>query len=207
MDIIELIAKELDLDIEHVRNTVELLDEGASVPFIARYRKDVTGKMEDVNVRKVEERTKYLRNLEARKKTILETIESQGKLTDELRKEIEECMVNSTLEDIYRPYRPKRLTRAKIALNKGLGGLSEFIKNDVTGKLDEEAKKYVNEEKGVKSVEDAIKGAKDIIAEEISDNSNYRSFIKRLIAKTGFLRTNLVNDDKNRPGTPASHTA
>lgn len=194
MDLIKKLSYELNIEEKYIAATVELLDNGATIPFISRYRKEVTNGMEDVNVRKLFERLTYIRNIEARKKTILESIESQGKLTDELRSEIEKCEINSNLEDIYRPFKPKRQTRGSIAVKKGLKPLAEFLKTDKTNTLKDEAKKYISEEKGVKTIDDAINGAKDIIAEEISDNPNYRTFLKNLINKKGFLSSNLVKN-------------
>ena len=187
MDIVLELSKELNIDKKYVEAVISLLDEGCTVPFIARYRKDVTNSLEDVEIRKLEERLNYLRNLEARKKTILESIESQGKLTPQLKEKIENALVNSVLEDLYRPYKPKKKTRGSIAKEKGLTPLANFIKKDLTNSLDEEAKKYIDEKKGVKDEEEAIKGACDIIAEEISDNTSFRFFIKNLIAKEGFI--------------------
>ena len=187
MDIVLELSNELNIDKKYVEAVISLLDEGCTVPFIARYRKDVTNSLEDVEIRKLEERLNYLRNLEARKKTILESIETQGKLTPQLKEKIENALVNSVLEDLYRPYKPKKKTRGSIAKEKGLTPLANFIKKDLTNTLDEEAKKYIDLEKGVKDEEEAIKGACDIIAEEISDNTSFRFFIKNLIAKEGFI--------------------
>ena len=173
------IAEELQIREKQVEDTVKLIDEGNTIPFIARYRKEVTGNLSDETLRELDERLKYLRNLESRKEEIIRLIDEQGKLTDELTLKIASTMILSELEDIYRPYKPKKRTRATIAKEKGLEPLSNIIylqmeKRDIF----EIANEYINEEKGVESAEDAINGALDIIAENIADNADYRKKIK-----------------------------
>ena len=185
MNVLERISQELGIESWKIEKAVELLDQGSTVPFIARYRKEVTGSLTDTELRTITERLSYLRNLEERKKTVLEQIESLGKLTDDLKEKIESCLTLSALEDLYRPYKPKRETRGSKAIKKGLKPLAEFIQDGKNPNLDEEAKKYISEEKDVKSAQEAIAGALDIIAEEISDNPNYRTFIKKLAYKNG----------------------
>lgn len=185
MNVLERISQELGIESWKIEKAVELLDQGSTVPFIARYRKEVTGSLTDTELRTITERLSYLRNLEERKKTVLEQIESLGKLTDDLKEKIESCLTLSALEDLYRPYKPKRETRGSKAIKKGLKPLAEFIQDGKNPDLDEEAKKYISEEKDVKSAQEAIAGALDIIAEEISDNPNYRTFIKKLAYKNG----------------------
>ena len=167
MNVLERISQELGIESWKIEKAVELLDQGSTVPFIARYRKEVTGSLTDTELRTITERLSYLRNLEERKKTVLEQIESLGKLTDDLKEKIEGCLTLSALEDLYRPYKPKRETRGSKAIKKGLKPLAEFIQDGKNPNLDEEAKKYISEEKDVKSAQEAIAGALDIIAEEI----------------------------------------
>ncbi|MDD5957234.1 MAG: Tex-like N-terminal domain-containing protein, partial [Lachnospiraceae bacterium] len=179
MDINALIAEELQVKKSQVDAAVELLDEGNTIPFIARYRKEVTGGLDDDALRVLGERLEYLRGLEDRKQTVLSTIEEAGALTDELRKKIDAARTLAEVEDIYRPYKPKRRTRATIAKEKGLEPLAETIKaQQLKTSLTEEAEKYVDPENDVHVPEDAINGACDIIAEEISDNADFRSWIR-----------------------------
>jgi protein Tex len=190
MEINKLIAEELKLNQEGVDKAIELLDEGNSVPFIARYRKEVTHGLSDENLRDLEEKLLAYRNLEDRKKTVYKSLEDQKIDDPELLKKIEDAMTLAEVEDLYRPYKPKRVTRASKAIKAGLKPLSEFLKTDKTGTLSEEAKKYVCED--YPSVEKCIQGAYDIIAEEISDNPNYRIFIKDLALKKGLLTSNKI---------------
>ncbi len=188
MNIEKIIAEELNVKAWQVEKTVELIDEGNTIPFISRYRKEVTGSLNDEQLRTLDERLTYLRNLEDKKGTVLSTIEEQGKLTDELRKQIEECMTMVALEDLYRPYRPKRRTRATIAKEKGLEGLANIISLQMTDKtILEEAEAYISEEKEVLTAEDAIAGAKDILAEIYADEADYRTKIRDLTRSKGKL--------------------
>ena len=188
--IFKKIADELQIRESQVEATVKLIDDGNTIPFIARYRKEVTGNLSDEQLRDLDERLKYLRNLEERKEEIIRLIDEQGKLTDELTIKIASTMVLSELEDIYRPYRPKKRTRATIAKEKGLEPLSEIIymqkeKNDIY----EIAKQYIDEEKGVTSVEEAIAGASDIIAENVADDADYRKKIKSMCFREAVIET------------------
>ena len=192
------IADELNIRENQVESAVKLIDDGNTIPFIARYRKEITGNLSDEQLRELDERLKYLRNLETRKEEIIRLIDEQGKLTDELTLKIASTMILSELEDIYRPYKPKKRTRATIAKEKGLEPLSNIIylqqeKNNIY----EIAKEYINEENGVESVEDAINGAKDIIAENISDNSDYRKKIKSFDFREAVIVTKQSKDEKS----------
>ncbi len=186
MDIIKKISEELEVKTGQVQAAVELLDEGCTVPFIARYRKEKTGALNDEQLRKLYERLTYLRNLEEKKQTVITSIQEQEKMTPELMKEIEACETMVALEDLYRPYRPKRRTRATIAKEAGLEPLAQIIMAQETSKtIDEEAAPFVNEEKGVKNVDEAVQGASDIIAEQISDTADYRTWIREKTFKLG----------------------
>lgn len=188
MDIIKQISRELGIKESQVQATVTLIDEGNTIPFIARYRKEVTGSLDDEVLRNLHERLSYLRNLEDRKQTILTSIEEQGKLTKELKKEIEEALTLVVLEDLYRPYRPKRRTRATIAKEKGLEPLANIILSQmVNHPIEEDAKAFLDPEKEVDSVDAAIAGALDIIAEGISDEADYRKYIRKVTFDKGFL--------------------
>ena len=196
MDIIKKIASELEVQAWQVEVAVKLIDEGNTIPFIARYRKEATGTLDDEQLRKLHERLVYLRNLEEKKQQVLASIEDQGKLTEELKKKILEAQTQVLVEDLYRPYRPKRRTRATIAKEKGLEGLANIILLQMTKKpLEEEAKAYLNEEKEVCTVQDAINGAKDILAESISDEAAYRTRIREMTEKEGVL-TAEAKDEK-----------
>ena len=186
MNIGKVIADELNIKEWQVEKAIELIDEGNTIPFISRYRKEVTGSLNDEQLRSLDERLTYLRNLEEKKASILATIEEQGKLTDELKKQIEDAMTMVVLEDLYRPYRPKRRTRATVAKEKGLEGLANIIALQMTKKtIEEEAKAYISEEKEVNTVEDAIAGAKDILAENYADEAEYRKVIRDLTREKG----------------------
>ena len=196
MDMIKKIASELEVQAWQVEAAVKLIDEGNTIPFIARYRKEATGTLNDEQLRKLHERLVYLRNLEEKKQQVLSSIEEQGKLTEELKKQILEAQTQVLVEDLYRPYRPKRRTRATIAKEKGLEGLANIILLQMTRKsLEEEAKDFLSEEKEVLTVADAINGAKDIIAESISDEAAYRTRIREMTEKEGVL-TAEAKDEK-----------
>ena len=196
MDMIKKIASELEVQAWQVEAAVKLIDEGNTIPFIARYRKEATGTLNDEQLRKLHERLVYLRNLEEKKQQVLSSIEEQGKLTEELKKQILEAQTQVLVEDLYRPYRPKRRTRATIAKEKGLEGLANIILLQITKKsLEEEAKDFLSEEKEVLTVADAINGAKDIIAESISDEAAYRTRIREMTEKEGVL-TAEAKDEK-----------
>ena len=188
MDIIQIITQELNVEKWQVEAAVSLIDEGNTIPFISRYRKEATGALNDEQLRNLFERLTYLRNLEDKKKQVLSSIEEQGKLTEELKKQIIEAQTLVVVEDLYRPYRPKRRTRAIIAKEKGLEPLANIILLQMTDKsLEEEAEAFVSEEKEVKNVKEALAGAKDIVAESISDEADYRMHIREMTMKKGTL--------------------
>ncbi len=198
--IFQKIAEELQIRVSQVEATVKLIDDGNTIPFIARYRKEVTGNLSDEVLRELDERLKYLRNLEARKEEIIRLIDEQGKLTDELTIKIASTMVLSELEDIYRPYKPKKRTRATIAKERGLEPLSIVIylqkeKRD----LYEIAQEYVDSKKGVETAEDAINGALDIIAENIADDSDYRKRIKSFCFREAVISTKATKEEEKSP--------
>ena len=188
MDIILKLSEELAVQKWQVEAAVGLIDEGNTIPFISRYRKEVTGSLNDEQLRNLHERLTYLRNLEDKKAQVLSSIEEQGKLTEELKEKIEKAETMVTVEDLYRPYRPKRKTRASVAKEKGLEPLAELIlAQEFDGDILEEASKYISEEKEVKSAEEALQGAKDIIAESISDEADYRTYIREITIQEGKL--------------------
>ena len=190
MNIEKKIAEELGIKVTQVEAAVKLIDEGCTIPFIARYRKEATGSLNDEQLRTLDERLTYLRGLEDRKEKVIASIEEQGMLTDELKKSILAAETLVAVEDLYRPYKPKRKTRATIAQSKGLTGLANIISLQMTNKpILEEALAYVSEEKEVHSAEEAIAGAMDIIAESISDNAEYRTEIRSLTMDKGILMT------------------
>lgn len=200
MDIILKLKEELQVEKWQVEAAVSLIDEGNTIPFIARYRKEMTGSLNDEVLRNLYERLIYLRNLEEKKAQVLSSIEEQGKLTDELKERIEAAQTMVVVEDLYRPYRPKRKTRAGVAKEKGLEPLAEFIlAQETTAPIEEEAAKYIREDedeaKAVKTVEEALQGAKDIIAEQISDEADYRIYIRDITMKEGKLVT-AAKDEK-----------
>ena len=196
-DIVKILAGELGIKTAQVEATIKLIDEGNTIPFISRYRKEVTGSLNDEILRQFDERLKYLRNLEEKKTQVLSAIEEQGKLTDELKKEIEDAITLVAVDDLYRPFRPKRRTRAMIAVEKGLEGFAndifeEKLEKDAT----DEAKKYLSDKEGleVETEADAIAGAMDIIAEKISDDAGFRNKIRDLSFKQGIL-TSVAKDE------------
>lgn len=189
MDIIQSLAKELKLKKEQVEATVKLLDEGNTVPFIARYRKEVTGSLTDEVLRELEERLNYLRNLEERRLEITRLLEEQGVLNEDLEKKIAQATLLVELEDIYRPFRPKRKTRASLAKEKGLEPLAQFLLTQETGDVLQEAQKYVNPEAEVFAPEEALQGAQDIIAEMAADDAEIRGTVRTLIRQKGVLRS------------------
>ncbi len=196
MDILKQIKEELGIRLEQVEATVKLIDEGNTIPFIARYRKEVTGSLDDEQLRNLHERLQYLRNLEDKKTQVLNSIEEQGKLTEELKAQILAASTLVVVEDLYRPYRPKRRTRATIAKEKGLEGLASIIlAQEINEPIEHAAQEYISEEKEVRTVEEAIAGAKDIIAEDISDNADHRSYIREVTMKEGTL-TSVAKNEK-----------
>ena len=184
-----ILSKELGISLKQVTSVIEMLDEGNTVPFIARYRKERTGGLTDEVLRKFNERLTYLRNLESRKEDVLRIIEEQEKLTPELKLNIEKATTLTEVEDIYRPFKAKKRTRATMAVEKGLKPLAELIlSGEFNGDIVEEANKYINEEKGVKNEEEALQGAMDIISEIISDNADYRKWIRNFVQKDGIIQ-------------------
>ncbi|MHC5675796.1 Tex family protein [Nostoc sp.] len=199
LNIPQLLATEINLKPHQVQNALELLAEGATIPFIARYRKERTDEMNEVQLRDLAERYTYLTELEERKSVILSAIAQQGKLTDELKTKISSCLQKTELEDLYLPYRSKRRTRATIAREKGLEPLAEFIKslnvkNAVTASLEEEAAKYISETKGVKTAAEALKGAADILAEEVAEKAELRAYIRDYLLEEGVFVSRIKDD-------------
>ena len=195
MDIIQKITEELQVKKGQVEAAVKLIDEGNTIPFISRYRKEATGALNDEQLRNLDERLTYLRNLEEKKAQVISSIDEQGKLTEELRAAIENAQTQVAVDDLYRPYRPKRRTRAIIAKEKGLEGLANVILLQMTKQpLEEEAKAYVSEEKGVADEQEAIAGAMDIIAESISDEADYRTWIRNKTMKEGLINAEAKDD-------------
>ena len=189
--IIELLAQELDQPVRYVANVAELLDEGNTIPFIARYRKELHGAMDDQLLRTLEERLKYLRGLQERREAVKNSIEEQGKLTPELAAAVDAAKTLAEVEDLYRPYKQKRRTRATMAKEKGLEPLVELLfaqGPDCPDPLTE-AERYIDPEKGVETAEDALAGASDIVAEALSDDAELRKALRGLLARTGTLRS------------------
>lgn len=197
MNIITRISEELNISEKRISSAIELMDEGSTVPFIARYRKEVTGGLTDTELRSIEERLSYLRKLQERMDTVIASIEEQGKMSDELRISIDKAKTLTELEDIYRPYKPKKKTRASIAKEKGLEPLAKYIRKgrkypDFSAFL----ASFINIDKGVVTEEDALKGASDIIAEEISDNAEYRKYARDYIYGTGYIVSKEIEKDE-----------
>lgn len=198
MDINRILIEEFKLKPFQVENTIKLIDEGNTIPFIARYRKEQTGNLNDVILRELYDRLNYLRNLKGKQEEVIRLIEEQGKLTEELKNDILKAQTIQRVEDLYRPYRPKRRTRATIAKEKGLEGLANIIwqQNIKKGYLKQEASKYIDEEKGVNSEEDALYGAMDIIAEIISDAAEYRDIIRKIAYEKGIIQIEATQEEK-----------
>ncbi|MBE9129302.1 MULTISPECIES: Tex family protein [unclassified Coleofasciculus] len=199
LNIPQVLAQELSLTPSQVENTLSLFAEGATIPFIARYRKERTGSLDEVQIRDISERYTYLTEIEERKSTILNAIASQGKLTDELKAKIQSCQQKTELEDLYLPYKQKRRTRATTAREKGLEPLAEFIKslNNLTAKpvsLDDEAANYISEENGVNTVGDALKGASDILAEAVSEKAELRAYLRDYLMQNGVFVSKIKDD-------------
>ncbi len=194
----DILVQEFSLKPFQVENAIKLIDEGNTIPFIARYRKEATGQMSDEQLRDMYDRLIYLRNLEKRKEEVIRLIDEQGKLTDELNEEILNAKTMAEVEDLYRPYKQKKRTRATIAKEKGLEPLANDIyAQEFKGELEELAKAYINEEKGVLTAEDALQGAGDIIAEQISDEAEYRKKIRSIIYRIGLIKTSNTKDEKS----------
>ena len=200
MNINQLIAEELQVKVWQVDAAVQLIDEGNTIPFIARYRKPVTGELNDEQLRTLDERLKYLRNLEEKKQTVIASIEEQGKMTPELLQKIQDAQTIVAVDDIYRPYRPKRKTRATEAKAKGLEPLANIFILQKSGKTPEqEAEAYIDEEKGVMSAAEAIQGAKDIIAEMVSDNAEFRNAIRNTVMRHGEIVSKAKDEEAKTP--------
>ncbi len=200
MNINHIIANELSVKLWQVDAAIKLIDEGNTIPFIARYRKPVTGELNDEQLRTLDERLKYLRNLEEKKKTVVDSITEQGKMTDEIMSKIAIAETIVAVDDIYRPFRPKRKTRATEAKAKGLEPLADiFLEQEKNKNPEEEAKAFVNEEKGVANAAEAIQGAKDIIAEMVSDNDEFRKAIRNIVVKHGLIVSNTKNPEEKTP--------
>ena len=201
MDVIQTIAGELQVKSQQVEAAVRLIDEGNTIPFISRYRKEATGALNDEQLRQLYERLVYLRNLEEKKAQVLGSIEEQGKLTPELKAQILAAQTQVVVEDLYRPYRPKRRTRATIAKEKGLEPLAMLIwQQTLTCPVEEEAKAFLSEEKEVRTVEEAVAGASDILAERISEEASYRMYIRDATQKKGILQSTAKDKDTKTVG-------
>lgn len=196
-NIAKLLAEELGQQEKYIQNVIDLYDDGNTIPFIARYRKEAHGAMDDTTLRKLEERLNYLRNLEQRKNEVIHSIEEQGKMTEELKLQIDKAVTLAEVEDIYRPYKQKRRTRATIAKEKGLEPLAVeiYMQLKTSAAPDELAKKYIDKEKGVETIDDALAGASDIIAEMVSDSAENRKALKELIAKIGAIVTTASGEE------------
>ena len=199
MDILKKLTEEFpSIRADRAQNIINLIDEGNTIPFIARYRKEMTGSCDDQVLREFDDRLQYLRNLEKRKEEVAKSITEQGKMTDEIRLALDGAATLTEVEDIYRPYKQKKKTRASVAIERGLQPLADFIlAQDKNADVKAEAEKYIDEEKGVKTAEEAIAGAKDIIAEIVSDDANVRKKLRNLFMKNGEIETKLVNADKD----------
>nr|WP_272864730.1 Tex family protein [Clostridioides difficile] len=197
LDINQILKKEFNLRDEQINNTLKLIDEGNTIPFIARYRKEMTGEMSDVTLREFYEKLMYLRNLQSRKDDVVRLIDEQGKLTDEITQNIEKAKTLQEVEDIYAPYKQKKRTRATIAKEKGLENLALSILENNLDNIEIEAENYLDEEKEVLSIEDALKGARDIIAELVSDDAKIRKYIRELALREGMIVSKSATDEKS----------
>lgn len=197
MEINRILADELNITVSQVDAVINLINEGNTIPFIARYRKEVTGSLDDDVLRKLNDRNNYLINLSSRMETVIDSIQDQGKLNDELKNKILNCQTLTELEDVYRPYKPKKKTRASVAKEKGLEPLANFILNQNPDcDIRQYIREFISEEKGVSTIEQALQGAQDIIAETISDNADYRKFIRKNDYKFGLIKTTELKKDE-----------
>ena len=197
MNISKILQDELHIKKNQVENTIKLIEEGNTIPFIARYRKELTGGLDDEVLRHFGERFNYLQNLQARQEQIIKSIEEQGKLTSDLQRAIESAVTITQLEDLYLPYRPKKRTRATIAKEKGLEPLARLIMDQKEKNIKDAAQSFINLEKGVEDIEAALEGAKDIAAEELSDHGGYRGYIRKLTFKQGMI-VSKAKDEKEK---------
>ena len=198
MDIIKKLAEEFNIKVEQVEKTVALIDDGNTIPFIARYRKEETGSLDDNLLRDLDDRLTYLRNIEKRKEEVKNLITEMGKMTDEISAAIDNAQTITEVDDIYRPFRPHRKTRASVAREKGLEPLAELIlaQNDIyQPSIEEQAEAYIDAEKGVESAEEALAGACDIIAESVSDNADFRKTVRKITFDTGFIVTKAATEE------------
>lgn len=191
MEIEKLLSLEFNLKPVQVKNIIELLDSGCTIPFIARYRKELTGGVDDQTLTAFVDRLKYLRSLDKRKQEVSALITEQGNMTDEIAEALEKASTLTEVEDIYRPFKPKRKTRASVAIAKGLEPLADFVLSQKGGSIEDKAKEFIDEERGVASVEEAIQGAKDIIAEKISDSAELRKKLREMLVKKGHIKAKL----------------
>lgn len=196
MDIVEILAAELEKSVQHIKNVIDLIDEGNTIPFIARYRKEMTGTMDDVTLRKLYDRLLYLRGMQERQEAVIRLIEEQDKLTEELENKILMAKTMQEIEDLYRPYKQKKHTRASKAKKKGLEPLAQALMLRQNIDIVKKAEEFINEEKGVMSFEDALSGARDIIAEAVSDNAAYRKFIRACFIREGILKSSCKDEEK-----------
>ena len=197
MDINKVLAAEFKLRREQIDNTVSLIDDGKTIPFIARYRKELTGSLDDQLLREIFDRLTYLRNLEKRKEEISSSIEDQGKMTEELAAAISAAATLVEVEDIYRPFKPKRKTRASVAREKGLETLAAFLMlQQEKADPKAEAEKFVNAEKGVETIDDALQGAMDIIAEDVSDDAELRKALRGIFSKQGIISSEAADPEE-----------
>ena len=185
--IFQTIAREIEASLSQVASAAHLLDEGATVPFIARYRKEVTGGLDDSQLRNLQERLVYLREMEDRRSAVIESIRSQGKLTDELEQALIEADTKQRIEDLYLPYKPKRRTRAQIAKEAGLEPLADRLFENPTLDPEAEAQGFINSEKGVATTKDALNGARDILSERFSENAEMLAQLRQFVTKSGFI--------------------
>ena len=209
MDVIKKLAEEFNLKVEQVEKTVALIDEGNTIPFIARYRKEETGSLDDTVLRDLDDRLTYLRNIEKRKQEVTDLITEMGKMTDEIALAIANAQTITEVDDIYRPFRPHRKTRASVAKEKGLEPLAELIlKQDRSYDpiIEIQAESYINEELGVNSAEEALNGACDIIAENVSDNADYRKTIRKITFDTGLISTKGATEEDSVYAQYYDHT-
>ena len=197
MDIVQLLQTELGIKKQQVENTIKLIEEGNTIPFIARYRKELTGGLNDEVLRKFHERFTYLQNLEERKEQVIRLVDEQGKLTEELKNQIVQAATATEVEDLYLPYKVKKRTRATIAKEKGLEPLANIILEQVEKDIEGVAEQYVNEENGVANVKEALAGAMDILAELISDNATYRGYIRKVTFGEGMITTKVKDAEKD----------
>ena len=195
------ISQQLGINLKSLAATIELLDDGSTVPFIARYRKEATGNLDEVQIRDIEEKLAYFRELEDRRRTVLDTIESQGKLTPELRARIESVLEKNELEDLYLPYKPKRRTKASIAREKGLEPLAQYLWDQVGGQsLRAFAESFISAEKNVDSADEALDGARHIVAEWISENADFRKTMRQMMLDDGIVVSRMIDATKDPEG-------